>query len=127
MELLDHVRSEYRIDPDRILVTGFSLGGHGSWFMASEHSDIFSAAIPMAGWAQPPWLEKIDAIPLYVIHARNDDVVPFAGAEEAVAAVRAKGEPIEIVVVEKLTHYDTARYVTYLRDAVPWIERIWAR
>jgi len=127
MELLDHVRSEYRIDPDRILVTGFSLGGHGSWFMASEHSDIFSAAIPMAGRAQPEWLEKIDAIPLYVIHARNDDVVPFAGAEEAVAAVKAKGVPVEFVVAEKLTHYDTARYVTYLRDAMPWIERVWAR
>ena len=127
MELLDHVRSEYRIDPDRILVTGFSLGGHGSWFMVSEHSDIFSAAIPMAGWAQPEWLEKLGEIPLYVIHARNDEVVPFAAAEEAVGAARAKGVPVELVVVEGLTHYDTARYVTYLRDAVPWVQAVWSR
>lgn len=127
MELLDHVRSEYRIDPDRILVTGFSLGGQGSWFMAAEHPEIFSAAIPMAGWAQPDWLEKMGDMPLYVIHARNDEVVPFAAAEEAVAAVEARGVPVELVVVEKLTHYDTARYVTYLRDAVPWIQSVWLR
>jgi predicted peptidase len=127
MELLDHVRAEYRIDPDRILVTGFSLGGHGTWFMAAEHPEIFSAAIPMAGWAQPDWLEKMGDMPLYVIHARNDEVVPFAAAEEAVAAAEAKGIPVELVVVEKLTHYDTARYVTYLRNAVPWIQSVWSR
>ena len=127
MELLDRVRAEYRIDPDRILVTGFSLGGHGTWFMAAEHPDIFSAAIPMAGWAQPAWLEKLSEIPMYVIHSRKDEVVPFAAAEEAVAAAEAKGVPVELVVVEELTHYDTARYVTYLRNAVPWIQAIWSR
>lgn len=127
MELLDQVRTEYRIDPDRVLVAGFSLGGHGSWFMASEHPETFSAAVPMAGWAQPEWLEKVGAIPLYVIHARDDEVVPFAAAEEAVAAARAQGAPVEFVVVEELTHYDTAMYVTYLRDAVPWIRSVWSR
>jgi predicted peptidase len=127
MELLDHVRSEYRIDADRILVTGFSLGGHGTWFMASHYPEIFSAAVPMAGWAQPEWLENMGALPLYVIHARDDEVVPLAAAEEAVAAAEAKGVPVDLVVVEKLTHYDTARYVTYLRDAVPWIQAIWSR
>jgi predicted peptidase len=127
MELLDHVRSEYRIDVDRILVTGFSLGGHGTWFMASEHPEIFSAAIPMAGWAQPDWLENMGALPLYVIHARNDEVVPLAAAEEAVAAAEAKGVPVDLVVVESLTHYDTAGYVTYLREAVPWVQSVWSR
>jgi len=127
MELLDHVRSEHAVDPEKILVTGFSLGGHGSWFMASEHPNVFSAAVPMAGWAPPEWLEKIGEIPLYVIHARGDEVVPFAAAEEAVATVRAKGGAVELVVVEELTHYDTARYVTYLRDAVPWIQSVWSR
>ncbi len=81
----------------------------------------------MAGWAQPDWLEKMGDMPLYVIHARNDEVVPFAAAEEAVAAAEAKGIPVELVVVEKLTHYDTARYVTYLRNAVPWIQSVWSR
>jgi predicted peptidase len=127
LELLERVRSEYRIDADRILVTGFSLGGNGSWFMAAEHPEIFSAAIPMAGWAQPDWLDELTETPLYVIHARNDEVVPFAAAEEAVAAARAKGAQVELVVVETLTHYDTARYVTYLRDAVPWIQDVWSR
>jgi predicted peptidase len=127
MELVDEIRSEYRIDGDRVLVTGFSLGGNGSWFYATHHPDLFSAAIPMAGWAQSEWLEKLNDLPMYVIHARSDEVVPLAAAEEAVAAAEAKGVPVALVVVEKLTHYDTASYVTYLRDAVPWIQRIWSR
>ena len=49
MALIDNVMAEYAIDPRRVLVTGFSLGGSGTWFMSSHHPDRFTAAIVMAG------------------------------------------------------------------------------
>ena len=48
LALIDDVRARYAIDPARILVTGFSMGGRGTWYMASRHPDLFKAAIPMA-------------------------------------------------------------------------------
>src|SRR4029450_8600393 len=56
MALLGGVRADYTIDSGRILVTGFSLGGRGTWFLAARHADVFTAAIAMAGstGGEPP-------------------------------------------------------------------------
>src|SRR5215203_3416839 len=48
MALVEQVMREYPVDARRVLVTGFSLGGRGTWFFASHHPEIFTAAIPMA-------------------------------------------------------------------------------
>ncbi|MBN1568333.1 MAG: alpha/beta fold hydrolase [Acidobacteria bacterium] len=50
--LLDDVISKYRIDPDRIYLTGISLGGRGVWYLAYKHPDRFAAIVPICAWAQ---------------------------------------------------------------------------
>ena len=51
--LLDHVQGAYNIDPQRILVTGYSMGGIGTWHLAARHQDRFTAALVMAGVPPP--------------------------------------------------------------------------
>ena len=46
--LVKSAMKTYAIDPKRVVVTGFSLGGQGTWFLASRHQDVFTAAIPVA-------------------------------------------------------------------------------
>lgn len=75
MALLDRVLADYRIDRRRILVTGFSLGGRGTWFLASRHADDFTAAIPMAAAIGDEPLDALATMPTYVIHSREDQVV----------------------------------------------------
>ena len=53
MGLMREIREEYNIDPEKILVTGFSLGGIGTWEYASNYPEIFAAAIPMPGKSPP--------------------------------------------------------------------------
>lgn len=48
-EAIAEVRKRYRIDPDRILLRGFSLGGAGAWHIALHHPDRFAAAEIGAG------------------------------------------------------------------------------
>ncbi len=50
--LLDDLAASYNIDEERILLTGYSMGGGGTWYLAARHPDKFSAAIPMT--AGPP-------------------------------------------------------------------------
>src|SRR5262249_22434775 len=38
----------YAIDPKKVVITGFSLGGEGAWFIGSRHQDVFTGAIPVA-------------------------------------------------------------------------------
>jgi hypothetical protein len=57
-EALAAVRAQYRIDPDRIAVAGFSMGGGSTWHLATHHSGLWCAASPGAGFAETPIFTK---------------------------------------------------------------------
>jgi predicted peptidase len=123
--LLDQVLADYRIDRRRILVTGFSLGGRGTWFMASRHADFFTAAIAMAASTGDEPLDALATVPTYVIHSREDRVVPFAPAERTARALEKMGRPIRFEALEDLGHYDMGGYVESLRRAGRWVSDRW--
>lgn len=50
LEVLDLARDRLGSDPDRIYLTGHSMGGHGSWHLATLLPDRFAAVGPSAGW-----------------------------------------------------------------------------
>ncbi len=54
LEVLEQVQKRYRIDPDRIYLTGHSMGGHGVWHVGLHHADRFAAMAPSAGWNSFP-------------------------------------------------------------------------
>lgn len=51
-EALDVVKRDYRIDGDRIIVRGFSLGGAACWHIATHHAWQWCAANPGAGFSE---------------------------------------------------------------------------
>jgi len=55
LTLIEIAKAQFNVDPDRVYVMGFSMGGTGSWFMAGRHPDLFAGASPCAGvfMAQP--------------------------------------------------------------------------
>ncbi len=71
-EALDHVKSHYAIDDNRIVVRGFSMGGAACWNFAVHYADQWVAAAPGAGFSEtpdflrvfqneaynPPWYER---------------------------------------------------------------------
>jgi predicted peptidase len=122
--LVEHVLGEHAIDRQRVLVTGFSMGGRGTWYMAARHPEIFTGAIVMAG---SPGAEEIArmATPLYLIHSPDDEVVPFAPAEEAYRTLAARGHPVEMRVVPGFSHYMMGAYVPALRAAGSWMLAHW--
>src|SRR5260221_2553772 len=76
MALLGSVLDDYAVDRRRILVTGFSLSGRGTWFVAFRHAELFTAATPMAASTGDDPVDRLGTIPIYVIHSRDDAVVP---------------------------------------------------
>lgn len=53
-ECLDHVRQHYRIDGNRIVARGFSMGGAACWQYAVHYPSLWCAAAPGAGFAETP-------------------------------------------------------------------------
>lgn len=126
MALIDKVMAEYAIDRHRILVTGFSLGGSGTWFMSSRQTDRFTAAIVMAGRTEES-LDRLAKIPTYVIHSRDDQVVPFAQAEQRATELEHMGRNVKFEALQGPGHYDLGGYVGALQRAAHWVSEQWAK
>jgi dienelactone hydrolase len=50
MEVLGLARAQLHADPQRIYLTGHSMGGHGVWHLGALFPDQFAAIGPSAGW-----------------------------------------------------------------------------
>ncbi len=125
LALVRHVSSTHAIDPSRVLVTGFSMGGRGTWYMAARHPDVFTGAIVMAGSPNDEDVERL-TLPILIIHSPEDEVVPFAGAEEAYLTLSARGHPVELRVLPGAGHYTMGAYVPVLRVGSRWMLERWA-
>ncbi|HZT80361.1 MAG TPA: dienelactone hydrolase family protein [Gemmataceae bacterium] len=115
----------YAIDKKRVVITGFSLGGQGTWFIGSRHQDVFTGAIPVA--APVAGGDTAWNIPVYVIHSDRDDVVPYSRAKKHADAVKQKGARLEFRTVSGLSHYKTAAYGPYVGEAVKWLQGEWKK
>jgi predicted peptidase len=126
LELLDFIKQHYNIDARRVLLTGYSLGGIGTWYMAARNQDLFAAALVVSATPLPETSGIDWRIPLYVIHSRQDQIFPLEPLEETIQALKARDISIEFVTVDGITHFETERFVQPLRAAVPWITGVWS-
>jgi predicted peptidase len=123
--LISDAMREYNIDRKRVLVVGYSMGGHGTWHIASQHPDLFTAAIPMAASTRGLTIDQLGRQPTYIIHSREDEVVPFEPAEQNARELKKLGRPVEFEALDDFTHFDMVSYVDALRDAGRWVAGRW--
>lgn len=125
LALIESIRKEYAIDERRILVTGFSMGGRGTWFMASRHADLFTAAIPIAGASGDEPLDRLGRIPTYAIHSRADEVVPFEPDERTTRELEKLGRTVRFEALDGIGHYEMGGYIPSLARAGRWVMQQW--
>ena len=92
------------VDPDRVLLTGLSLGGHGTWAYALDHPDRLAAITPVCGVGDSDRAARIAQLPVWAFHGAQDTVVPLAGDQEMVDAVRAAGGSVRFTVYPEIGH-----------------------
>jgi poly(3-hydroxybutyrate) depolymerase len=108
MQVIADVRAAYPVDPDRIHLTGLSMGGEGTWHIGLRHPDLFASLAPVCGITDARhWITPADGAlhdtallalttPLAVAeNAANLNVIFFHGDRDAsvpVAQARAMAE-----------------------------------
>ena len=77
MQMVDRAIDEQNIDPNRLYVTGLSMGGGGTWNMLNRFSDRFAAGVPIAAVSPVADFEPDRLVdkPIWAYHARDDSVV----------------------------------------------------
>jgi predicted esterase len=93
--------------------------------MASQHQDLFTAAIPMAASPRDIPTDRLGRQPTYVIHSRADEVVPFEPADRNTRDLRKLGRDVQFEALDEVTHFDMAGYVDALRRAGRWVAGRW--
>jgi predicted peptidase len=107
---LERSIKEFHGDRSRLYLTGLSMGGYGTWSIASHHPEMFAALVPICGGIEPPpalpalrtdlasdydpyrdTAQKIGKIPTWVFHGADDPVVAVAGSQKMVEALKAVG------------------------------------
>ena len=89
MDKIDEAIGMYNIDPDRLYITGLSMGGGGTWNMYNRHIDRFAASVPIAAISPSGDFDadRLVGKPSWAFHARNDGVVPTAATRGVVSTV----------------------------------------
>ncbi len=128
-EAMEHVRRHYPIDPRRLAIRGFSMGGAGCWHLAVHHPGIWAVAAPGAGFAEtpeytgalgkgpaPPWYEQrlwhlYDAVD-YAANLFNCPTVAYSGeidkqkqaADMMAAAMQREGLDLVHIIGPNTAH-----------------------
>jgi predicted peptidase len=73
---LEAVQKGFRIDPERIALTGISQGGHGAWTIGARHPDRWSCLVPVCGYGRALTVaSRIAKLPVWAFQGALDDVV----------------------------------------------------
>lgn len=91
--LVSALHDQHRLDPERLYLTGISMGGRGVWEYAYWHADTLAAIVPLCGPSIPTLAPRLKDLPVWAFHGQEDDVVPVQRSEEMVAALERAGNP----------------------------------
>jgi polyhydroxybutyrate depolymerase len=84
--MLATAHSKLHVDPARIYVSGHSNGGGFTYLLWASRAKALAAVAPIAAGTPKP--DSLAPLPAMHVAGRNDRIVPFAGQERTMAAVR---------------------------------------
>lgn len=99
-------RQRYNVDDDRVYLSGYSLGGHATWHIATMHPRLFAAAVSMAGvplfdggrFTSGSYLENLRNLPFWALWGEKDEAVPGRGIVNACREAQRRIEKLRLTL-----------------------------
>jgi len=104
------VTDKYRIDTNRVYLTGLSLGGSGTWYIAAKYPDKFAAIAPISGFTGhldyiDDNIDKLIDMPIWAFHGKIDNVVPFEETERIIKKLEGINKDLKFSVEPDVGHW----------------------
>jgi predicted peptidase len=103
-ELIDDMVENAGVDPNRIYITGLSMGGYGTWDALARYPGFFAAAAPICGGGDPKTVDQFKSLPIWCFHGAKDPVVKVIRSREMIEALQKVGSNA------KYTEYPEAQH-----------------
>jgi predicted esterase len=121
VELVDEMVKHYNVDARRVYVTGFSLGGRGSWSVAVDHPEVFSAIVPVAGsYGHPERISRIKDVPVWVFHGDSDRLLMIDPVRDMVQDLKQSGGNVRFTIYKGAGHGIAGR-VYRTKELYEWL------
>ncbi len=123
LDFITLAKKHWPIDPNKIVLVGYSNGAIAGWQYAKDHSNIFSAMILMGSNCKVR--EKLN-IPIYVIHGTKDNFFPIKKVRKRIIEAKRLGCDITFVEAEGKTHIKACEYTDVLKSSISWLNtEVW--
>ena len=114
--LLQNCKQKYRVDRNRIYLTGLSMGGFGTWSLAIEHPEEFAAIVPICGGGDTTDIWKLRHTAVWCFHGARDKNVPLALDQEMIRALQVYNPSAKLTIYPDAEHDSWT--VTYNNDSL---------
>lgn len=95
--LVNEISENFRIDKTKIFITGYSMGGYGTWSALTNYPKLFAAAAPICGGGNPNKICVVKNTSIKAFHAKDDNVTPYSGSKNMVKALESCNGKIELI------------------------------
>jgi dienelactone hydrolase len=102
--LLQECKRAYRVDADRVYLTGLSMGGFGTWDLAIRHPEEFAAIVPICGGGDTAQIWKLRNMPVWCFHGAKDSTVPIAREQIMISALQNYNPSVRFTVYPDAGH-----------------------
>ena len=99
----EEIITKYRVDTNKVYLTGVSLGGSGTWYLAIKYPEKFAAIAPMSGFTRHmdyiiKNTDKLIDIPIWAFHGEIDKIVQFEETEWMINSLEGKNKDLKFTV-----------------------------
>ncbi|MCB2220698.1 MAG: prolyl oligopeptidase family serine peptidase [Bacteroidetes bacterium] len=105
----EEITTKYSIDTNKVYLTGVSLGGSGTWYLAIKYAGKFAAIAPMSGFTRHMDFimnntDKLVDVPIWAFHGKLDKVVEFEDTEWMVNKLKGKNKDLKFTAAPDAGH-----------------------
>jgi predicted peptidase len=130
--LLDELLEKFPIDPQRVYLTGNSMGGYGSWAWGGHSPERFAAIAPVVGGIGPggpkdvtpdlnKWARNLAKVPVYAFAGGKDKVVPAERSERMDNEIRKAGGKLAKIKVYPEGGHNVRQQVYNSEEFYDWM------
>lgn len=121
LDVLDYIGLHWRIDTDRVRLTGGSMGGGATFKLGARFPHRFASGQITCGYVQQEAIGNLLTFPIYATHSNDDPTVPIIVSRGPLAEVRRRGGQ---VIFDEATGYGHAvwDYAAGNERSAAWVE-----
>jgi len=111
--LLDEVTVGFKVDTNRVYLTGLSMGGYGTWDLGLSHPERFAAIVPICGGGELITIllangqkgQALKSLGVWAFHGAKDPIVPLDESQRMVNILKKNGaQDVRLTVYPEAGH-----------------------